>query len=95
MEAQNKNKQVWSQAIKQKLQREGNKKIWYLIKQTVKDPQNPSIPRVQQAIDGEIQEFKEQEEVESVIQRECKVRFTLAHSAPIMKTLLGGKLRYL
>ena len=50
---------------------------------------------MQQVIDGEIQEFKEQKEVESTIQRECKVRFTLAHSAPIMKTLLGDQLRYL
>jgi hypothetical protein len=26
---------------------------------------------------------------------ECKVRFSLAHSAPIMNSLLGEKLRYL
>ena len=50
---------------------------------------------MQEVIDGEIQEFKEQEEVESAIQRECKVRFTLAHIAPIIKTLLGDKVRYL
>jgi hypothetical protein len=33
--------------------------------------------------------------VEYAIQRECKVHFSLAHSAPIMNTLLGEKLRYL
>jgi hypothetical protein len=33
--------------------------------------------------------------VENAIQRECKIRFSLAHSAPIMSTLLGKWLRYL
>ena len=50
---------------------------------------------MQQVIDGNIQEFHDQEEVESAIQRECEGRFMLAHSAPIVKTLLGEKLRYL
>ncbi len=36
-----------------------------------------------------------QEDVEEAIQRECKIRFTLAHSIPIMKSLLGERLRYL
>ena len=36
-----------------------------------------------------------QEEVEHAIQRECKIRFSLAHSAPIMTTLLGERLCYL
>jgi hypothetical protein len=36
-----------------------------------------------------------QEEVKHVIQRECKIWFSLAHSAPIMTTLLGERLRYL
>ncbi len=35
------------------------------------------------------------ETVEQVIQRECGVRFSLAHSAPIMTTLLGELLCYL
>jgi hypothetical protein len=69
--------------------------VWHQIKRTVKDLQSPSVQRVQQVIDGNIQEFHEQEEVASAIQRECEGRFTLAHSAHIMKTLLGDKLRYL
>ncbi len=36
-----------------------------------------------------------QEDAEQAIQRECEIRFTLAHSAPIMKSLLGKRLRYL
>jgi hypothetical protein len=65
--------------------------MWYLIKRTVKDPHSPSVLRVQRVIEGEIQEFTEQEEVEHAIQRECEIRFSLAHSAPIMNTLLGER----
>ena len=35
------------------------------------------------------------EDIEEVVQEECKSRFTLAHNAPIMKHSLAGKLRYL
>jgi hypothetical protein len=35
-----------------------------------------------------------QEDVEQAIQRECKVRFSLMHSAPIMNLLLREKLQY-
>ena len=38
IEAQNKNQKEQVQAIKQRLQREGNKQMWHRIKQTVKDP---------------------------------------------------------
>ncbi len=33
--------------------------------------------------------------MENAIQRECEIRFSLAHSTPIMSTLLGKWLRYL
>jgi hypothetical protein len=36
-----------------------------------------------------------QEDVEQAIQREYKVCFSLAHRAPIMKTLVGERLQYL
>ncbi len=36
-----------------------------------------------------------QEDVKNAIQRKCEIRFSLAHSAPIMTTLLGKRLRYL
>ena len=42
-----------------------------------------------------MREYTVQEDVEQAIQRECKVWFSLAHSAPIMNSLLGEKLRYL
>jgi len=69
--------------------------MWYLTKRTVKDPHSPSVLKVQRVVEGEIAEYTVQEDVEQAIQRECKVRFLLAHSAPIMNLLLGEKLRYL
>jgi hypothetical protein len=69
--------------------------MWYLIKRTVKDPHSPNVLRVQQVVEGEVKEFTEQEEVEHAIQRECKIRYSLAHSTPIMKTLLWERLQYL
>ncbi len=69
--------------------------MWYLIKWTVKDPCSPSVLRVQRVVNGEVKEYIIQEDVKQAIQRECEARFSLAHSAPIMKTLLGERLRYL
>ena len=69
--------------------------MWYLIKRTVKDPASPSVLKVQRVVDSEVEEYTVQEDVEQAIQRECEIRFTLAHSAPIMKSLLGERLRYL
>jgi hypothetical protein len=53
------------------------------------------VLRVQRVVNGEVKEYVVQEGVEQAIQQECKVRFSLAHSAPIMMTLLGERLRYL
>jgi hypothetical protein len=82
-------------AIKQKCNREEGKRMWYLIKQMVKDPHSPSVLQVQGVVNGEVKEYIMQEDVEQAIQRKCEVRFSLAHSAPVMKTLLGERLRYL
>jgi hypothetical protein len=69
--------------------------MWYLIKWIVKDPRSPSVLRVQRVANREVKEYVIQEDVEQAIQRKCEVCFSLAHSAPIMKTLLGERLRYL
>ena len=82
-------------AIKQRCNQEESKRMWYLIKRTVKDPANPSVLRVQRVVNGEVKDYIVQEDVEQAIQHKCKIRFTLAHSAPIMKSLLGNWLRYL
>jgi hypothetical protein len=69
--------------------------MWYVIKKTVKDPQSPSVLKVQQVTNGKTHEYKVQEDVKNAIQQECEIRFSLAHSAPIMSTLLDKRLRYL
>jgi len=51
------------------------------------------VLKVQRVLAGETKEYSIQEDVENAIQRECKIRFSLAHS--IMSTLLGDQLRYL
>ena len=95
IDAQTKRQHKRVAAIRQKCNREESKRMWYLIKRTVKDPANPSVLRVQRVVNGEVKEYIVQEDVEEAIQRECEIRFTLAHSAPIMKSLLGERLRYL
>jgi hypothetical protein len=45
--------------IKQRINREESKRMWYLIKRTVKDPHSPSVLRVQQVVEGEVKEFTE------------------------------------
>jgi hypothetical protein len=82
-------------AIKQTMNREESKRMWYLIKRTVKDPHSPSILKVQRFMNGEIKEYEIQEDVKNAIQQECKIRLSLAHSTPIMTTLLKEQLQYL
>jgi hypothetical protein len=69
--------------------------MWYLIKRTVKDPCRPRVLRVQCVVDCETREYTAQDKVKNAIQHECKIRFLLAHSAPIMNTLLGERLQCL
>jgi hypothetical protein len=72
-----------------------SKRMWFLIKRMVKDPQSPSVLQVQRVVSGEVKEYVVQEDVEQAIQKECEVRFSLAHSTPIMTTLLRERLHYL
>ncbi len=95
MDAQEKKQHKRAAAIKQKCHREESKRMWFLIKWTVKDPQSPSVLWVQRVVNGEVKEYAVQEDVEQAIQQECKVRFSLTHSMPIMTTLLGKRFRYL
>jgi hypothetical protein len=77
------------------INREASKRMWFLIKRTVKDPCSLSVLRVQRVVDSKVQEYIEQEDVENAIKGECEIRLSLAHSAPIINTLLGKWLRYL
>ncbi len=94
-DAQTKKQHMHVRNIKQTMNQEESKWIWHLIKCTVKDPHSPSMLKVQQVLGGETIKYIVQEDVKNAIQRECKIRFSLAHSTPIMSTLLGNRLRYL
>jgi hypothetical protein len=41
----------------------------FLIKRTVKDPQSPSVLRVQRVVNGKVKEYVVQEDMEQAIQR--------------------------
>ena len=47
--AQQKQQEGKVRTIKQRIQRENSKRVWYLIKRTVKDPQCPSVLKVQKS----------------------------------------------
>ena len=93
--AQEKKDKERARAIKQKIDREENTKMWTNIKYVVRDPRSSQVLRVQRLEHGEVCEYTSKEDIERVVQEECEARFTLAHNAPIMKISLAGKLRYL
>ncbi len=95
IDVQSKRQHKQAAEIKQKCNRKESKRMWYLIKKTVKDPHSPSVLRVQQVVEGEVKEYTVQDKVKHAIQRKCEICFSLAHSAPIMTTLLGERLCYL
>ncbi len=47
IDAQSKRQHKQAAEIKQKSNRKESKRMWYLIKRTVKDPHSPSVLRVQ------------------------------------------------
>jgi hypothetical protein len=67
IEAQTKKQHKREAEMKQKINRKESKRMWYLIKWTVKDPHSPSVLRVQCVVEIEVKEFTEQEEVEHAI----------------------------
>jgi hypothetical protein len=49
------------------INQEESKRMWYVIKSMVKDPQSPSVLKVQQVINGKTHKYKVQEDVENAI----------------------------
>jgi hypothetical protein len=52
IEAQTKKQHKKVAEIKQKINQEESKRMWYLIKRMVKDPHSPSILKIQQVVDA-------------------------------------------
>ncbi len=73
IDAQTKKEHEHIRDIKQTIDREESKWMWYLIKRTVKYPNSPSMLKIQQVLDGETKEYIIQEDVENAIQRECEI----------------------
>jgi hypothetical protein len=67
IDAQTKKQRKRVAAIKQKCNREESKRMWYLVKQTVKNPHSLSVLRVQRVVNGEVKEYIVQEDVEQAI----------------------------
>ncbi len=68
LDTQSKKQNERANAIKLKLHREESKRMWYLIKRTVKDPRSPSVLKVQRVVEGETKEYTAQEDAKQAIQ---------------------------
>ena len=88
--AQEKGDKERARAVKQKMDREENVKMWTNSKYVAKDPMSSQVLKVQRLEHGVVCEYTSKEDIEKVVQEECKSRFTLAHKAPIMKDFLAG-----
>jgi hypothetical protein len=67
--------------IKQTINQEASNIMWFLIKRTVQDPCSPSVMRVQKVVNGEVQEYTVQEDVEMQYNKNVRSDFLL-HTAP-------------
>ena len=65
--------------------------MYSTIKRAVREPRSISVVRVAKEVNGERITFETKEEVEKALQDEIGERFTLANSAPIMKTFLDER----
>ena len=88
-------KEEAAKQIKQKTNWEQTKSHWRSLQKTVKDPPPPPLLKVQTREGNQIRTHSNQASLETGIQETCMGRFTMAHSAPIMKHFLGDKLHYL
>ena len=52
IDAQAKQQKERARRIRQKIDREHNVRMWYLIQQTVKEPRNPAVIKVQKVVNG-------------------------------------------
>ncbi len=85
-----------AKAVRQKIDREGNKKMWYFIRRAMNDPKGKPIVYPQKLdASGNVIEATDQDEAEQMIFEENEYRFQLATEAPISSTMLIEQLGYL
>jgi len=95
LQAEKKKDSEKKRTIKARMRRETDKKMWYFINRSQKDPRCGAFHFVQKVVDGEIQESTNQEETEEFVFEENEMRFQLAAEAPISSTKLIEQLGYL
>ena len=95
LQAEKKKDSEKKRTIKAQMRRETDKKMWYFINRSQKDPRCGAFHFVQKVVDGEIQESTNQKETEEFVFEENEMRFQLAAEAPISSTKLIEQLGYL
>ena len=81
-------------AVKSRMRTERDKTIWRRINKVTRPALGRSCMQVQVQNHGVTSTFNHKSDIEREIQQECGSRFTLGHSAPISRSLLGEDLRY-
>ena len=82
------------QAVKNRIRTERDRLAWRRINKVTRPSLGRSCMQVQVDINGQVTTYNGKEDIEREIQQECNSRFTLGHSAPISRSLLGDDLRY-
>ena len=82
------------QAVKNRMRTERDKTVWRRINKVTRPATGRSCMQVQVDNNGLTTTFQDKEDIEREIQQECASRFTLGHSAPISRSLLGEELGY-
>ena len=95
LEAERRQDKERARSIKARMEREGQKKMWYFISRSQKDPRCGSFHVVQKMEGDTVVESVGQEEAEDFIFDEAEYRFQLAAEAPISETKLIDQLGYL
>ena len=81
--------------VKQTLQAEEQKRVWYVINRALDDPRLGATLKVQKMVNGEVTAITDKEDMNAEIQQVTEKRFDLAHSAKISLSSLKDKLGYL
>ena len=85
-----------AKGIKSKMERESQKKMWYFINRSQKDPRSGAAHIVQRVDEnGDTEDSTCKEDTEGFIFAENEYRFQLANDAPISHTKLIDQLGYL
>ena len=95
VDAESKEQKERAKAVKAKMERERQCKMWFFINRSQKDPRCGAFHTVQRMEGDSVVESTSQEETEQFIFDETEYRFQLAAEAPISRTKIIDQLGYL